>query len=121
MTVEPKEIDQGDDFVSFKIDSQLYDVDLFAAHDALRKIDIKHKDDPWECYVCLATFYRASDDLTTACPHCGDSETRRDNSWLDDVAAYVRTLGPERCGRNAAGQFYNEIVERVCGLKKKPN
>lgn len=121
MTIEQKEIDQSEDFVSFKIDGQTYEVDLFAAHDALRKVDIRHKDDAWECYKCLETFTRTSDDLTTVCPHCGDKETRRDNSWLDDVAAYVRTLGPERCGRNAAGQFYNAIVERVQDLKKKPN
>lgn len=114
-------IDQSDDFVEFEIDGLRVQADLYAAHNAMAKIDVKHRDDLWECFECQSTFVRTPNDLTDKCPGCGKGNTRRDECWLDDVAAYVRSLGSARCGRRAAALFYNSIVERMESLKKKSN
>lgn len=114
-------IDQSEDFVRFTIDGKSIDVDLYAARDALAKIDIKHAGDSWECSDCLAVFTRASDDTSSECPACHQSNTHRDEKWLDSVAQYVRCQGFTRCSRNTAGKFYNAVVERIGEIKKKSN
>lgn len=112
-------IDQSEDFVPFTIDGADLDVDLWAAYDALAKIDTHHFDDPWKCYQCGHEFQRPADDTTDTCPACGKPGTRRDEDWLDEVADYVKSVGARRCGRNAAAVFYNVITDRIDELKKK--
>ncbi|MGE3410122.1 MAG: hypothetical protein AB7I37_25285 [Pirellulales bacterium] len=113
------EITQNEDFASFKIDGHEFDVDLYAARDALAKIDVKYRDDLWECLDCHVTFTRSIDDLSADCPQCHQPNTRKDERWLDDVAAYVRTFGVARCGRNGAGKFYSAIIDAIDSIKKK--
>jgi len=122
------DINQSEDFIGVTIDSVRVEFDLGEAHETLVKIDFKHKDDPWKCLKCFGTFTRALDETSRKCLLCGAGpETEsdegitisRDESYLDDVVAYMKGKGYERISRRTADQFYNAINEAISGLKKK--
>lgn len=121
MSDSTNKIDQSEDFLKFSVDGQEYEADIFEARDRLAKIDLKHRDDQWECYKCGGNFVKAPNDISTKCDLCGadEGEASRDEVWLDDVKAYMESLGLKRVSRNTAGWFYNLVVNRMEEIKKK--
>jgi len=114
--------DQSEDFVTFVIDGQAIEVDIYQANDRLVDIDKRHLEDPSECDDCHGQFPpRINSDPVVACPHCQSTNLRPSQAFLDDVAALVRSYGPKRCSRKLAAFFYNKILESVAGLKKNTN
>lgn len=120
---EETTISQNEDFAGFTIDGKRIEIDLYEAHERLVAVDIKHKDDPWKCLACFGTFQRDLKDESLECPLChAKSETptiMRDESYLDDVAEFIKSKGIERVSRRTAAMFYVCITEVIQGIKKK--
>lgn len=119
------EIDDRDDFIPFRINGYEFEVDLCAAADRMSDIDLKHKNDPDQCLACGQSWVPKAEamgkDDRYFCPHCqarGIDKIRPAQSFLDDVAAYLVSLGVPRPGRKSAAEFYNKIVELLNNLKK---
>lgn len=113
-------IDQAEDFLSFQIDDYAFDLDLTEAGDKLAEIDRRHKDDLFECLDCGAKFAATPGQQNAACPSpaCGSARILVDQSFLDDVAAYIRSKGAKRCGRKAAYAVYDAVCQSLARLKK---
>lgn len=111
-------IDQSEDFVAFTIDGQSVEFDLDEAGLRLAEIDRRHKDDMIECLDCGGKFTATANQTKVTCPGCQSENYLVDQSFLDDVAAYVRSKGVARCGRRAASAVYQAIVETLGRLKK---
>lgn len=119
-TAAPDNIDQSEDFMAFTLDGKTIEFDLFEATTAMADIDRKHKGDLHTCNACGLQFALSADDDQVKCPgpECGSADIRFDQSFLDDVAAYLIARGYPRCGRRAAGLFYQRTVDIRTGLKK---
>lgn len=119
-TAAPDNIDQSEDFMAFTLDGKTIEFDLFEAATAMSDIDRKHKGDLNTCNACGLQFADNPDDEQVKCPgpECGSSDIGFEQSFLDDVAAYLVARGYARCGRRAAGAFYQRIVDIRNGLKK---
>jgi hypothetical protein len=113
-TAAPITVDQSDDFLTFVLDGKPIEVDIYEASDRLSAIDLKHRNDLDKCLDCQAEFKAAE----LKCPKCGSENCQPNQSFLDDVAAMVKSYGALRCGRRAAGQFYQAVTEAIAGLKK---
>lgn len=111
-------INQSEDFLTVSFDGKELEIDLYAAQDELSAIDRKHKDTPTACLDCGHQWIEEPGEVAKKCPACQSENLLRDQSWLDDVAAYVKSLGVARCSRSAAAQFYNAVVSTVTALKK---
>lgn len=114
-------VDQSADFLGFDFEGVRVDVDVFAAYEAFGKIDLAHAGDPWFCWSCRQTVAIDMEAEAPACPSCGCTEPdklRKDEAWLDDVAAYVVRLGVPRCSRRAAVLVYGRVCEAMEAVKK---
>lgn len=119
-TAAPDNIDQSEDFMAFTLDGKTIEFDLYEAFTSLADIDRQHMGDLHTCNKCALQFANdgASGELRCPMPECGSTEIRVDQSFLDDVAAYLIGRGYPRCGRRAAGAFYQRVVDIRNGLKK---
>jgi Zn finger protein HypA/HybF involved in hydrogenase expression len=111
-------IDQAEDFVEFQIDGHAFEIDLDEAGEKLAEIDRRHKDDLIECVDCGAKFTVEPGSGKVHCPSCKSGQVLIDQSFLDDVAAYVQSKGVKRCGRRASALFYNALCDALVALKK---
>jgi len=120
---EPVKIEQGQDFVVFSFDGVDVEVDVLAAYEEMVRIDVRHRDDLWICYKCQREVSIPADLVVPACPLCestAQEDIRKDERWLDDVAAWVRGMGVARCSRRGAAEVYKTVVDIMDVAKKKP-
>ena len=113
-------IDQSEDFLAFTLDGQSIEFDLYEVFDSMSAIDRRHMGDLHLCNKCGTEFPTNPEGGELQCPgpECHSKDVRVDQSFLDDVAAYLVGRGFARCGRRAAGAFYQRVVDIRSGLKK---
>jgi hypothetical protein len=114
----PLALDTAEDFFDFTIDGVPISLDISEAHARLVALDVKFRDDPWTCLVCVRDFHPGSL-ADPKCPECGESQKiERLPRWLDELSDFIVSKGAKRCGRDKAGKLYMAILSHIERLKK---
>ena len=110
-------------WVIFLIGGVEFQCEVFETVDRLVDVDRKHAEDLNLCLACRKEFVfpQGVDPADFRCSHCGSSEFRASQLYLDSVVELIRSLASDpklRCGRREAAKFYSTIVELSRNLKK---
>lgn len=114
-------LDDGIQWLGFKIDGIEFEVEAFDALDMLAENDLRHRTDPAFCPKCQKSFSVSDDDwgkVQATCPTCSN-KCSQPKEFLDGISEILqKRFGLKRCSRTIASNFYNAVLEATEEVKK---